>query len=148
MTKPEERAADAPIGSGSGLGCPVMRVARASDDLDALVPFYCDGLGLEVLYRFVDHDGFDGMMLGHPAAPYHLEFTHAHGEVVGRAPTKENLLVFYLPDVLIWQRAVDRMTSAGFARVEAANRFWEVCGATFEDPDGYRVILQRAEWKI
>ena len=27
------------------------------------------GLGLTVLYRFEDHDGFDGVMLGHEKAP-------------------------------------------------------------------------------
>jgi len=36
---------------------PILRVARPSDDLDRLLPFYADGLGLEILYRFEDHDG-------------------------------------------------------------------------------------------
>src|SRR5437667_180947 len=40
-----------------------LRVARPSDDLAALVKFYRDGLGFDVLYEFNDHDGFDGVML-------------------------------------------------------------------------------------
>ena len=75
-----------------------IRIARPTDNLDALLPFYRDGLGFTLLFEFRDHDDFDGVMLGHPGAPYHLEFTKAHGHAAGRAPTEDNLLVFYLPE--------------------------------------------------
>ena len=125
---------------------PILRVARPSDDLDALLRFYEQGLGLSVLYRFEDHDGFDGLMLGRPGAPYHLEFTAKRGHQAGRAPTQDNLLVFYLPDVAEWTQAVQRMRNAGFDPVPAFNPYWDRTGATFEDPDGYRVVLQNAAW--
>ena len=125
---------------------PILRVARPTDNLPALLRFYCDGLGLEQLYVFADHDGFSGLMLGHPQAPYHLEFTHQPGHTVGRAPTEDNLLVFYLPDTAAWQAAVQRMAAAGFAPVPAYNPYWDELGRTYEDPDGYRVVLQRAAW--
>jgi catechol 2,3-dioxygenase-like lactoylglutathione lyase family enzyme len=125
---------------------PVLRVARPSDNLDALLRFYEQGLGLNVLYRFEDHDGFDGVMLGHPRAPYHFEFTAKRSHAVGGAPTQDNLLVFYLPDVAEWTAAVQRMRDAGFAPVTAFNPYWDRNGVTFEDPDGYRVVLQNAEW--
>lgn len=35
----------------------VLRVARATDNLEALLRFYCHGLGLELLYSFQGHDG-------------------------------------------------------------------------------------------
>jgi catechol 2,3-dioxygenase-like lactoylglutathione lyase family enzyme len=125
-----------------------LRVARPSDDLDALVSFYRDGLGLDVLYRFENHDGFDGVMLGRAGAPYHFEFTRAHGHAAGRAPTQDNLLAFYMPDAGEWQAAVQRMQAAGFDPVPAFNPYWDRSGRTFEDPDGYRVVLQNTEWKI
>ena len=100
---------------------PVLRVARPSDNLDDLIRFYGQGLGLAILYRFEDHDGFDGVMLGKPGAPYHLEFSRAHGHSAGRAPTKDNLLVFYLPDSDEWRAAVQRMQAAGFEPVPAYN---------------------------
>jgi len=125
---------------------PALRVARPTDDIEALPPFYRDGLGLDVLYRFADHDGFDGIMLGNQGAPYHFEFTKAHGHVVGRAPTQDNLLVFYLPAVEEWQAAVDRMEAVGFPAVPAFNPYWDQHGRTFEDPDGYRVVIQNAAW--
>lgn len=125
---------------------PVLRIARATDDLDALLPFYRDGLGLQVLYRFEDHDGFDGVMLGHPGSPHHLEFTRAHGHPAGRAPTADNLLVFYLPDRDRWRTAVERMREAGFEPVTSFNPYWDIHGVTFEDGDGYRVVLHNSAW--
>ena len=125
---------------------PTLRVARPSDDLDALLRFYRKGLGLTLLYRFQNHEGFDGIMLGHPGAPYHFEFTRAHGHKAGRASTQDNLLVFYLPDAAEWSAAVRRMREAGFDPVPSFNPYWDRGGATFEDPDGYRVVFYQAAW--
>jgi len=125
---------------------PILRVARPTDDLDALLHFYQQGLGLSLLYRFEDHEGFDGIMLGRKESPYHFEFTQARGHAAGRAPTPENLLVFYLPDADEWSAAVKRMRDAGFDPVPAFNPYWDRDGVTFEDPDGYRIVLQRAAW--
>ena len=55
-------------------------------------------------------------------------------------------LVFYLPDAADWQRAVERMAAAGYQPVRSFNPYWDVRGVTFEDVDGYRVVLQRAVW--
>ena len=126
----------------------ILRVARPSDDLEALLPFYVGGLGFEVLYRFEGHDGVDGIMLGHRDAPYHLEFTRTRGHMAGRAPTADNLLVFYLPLKPQWQAAVDRMRAAGFVAVSSFNPYWDRAGVTFEDPDGYRIVLQNEAWTI
>lgn len=123
-----------------------LRVARPTDDLEGVVAFYRDGLGFEVLFEFEDHDGFSGVMLGHPGEPYHLEFTQLAGHTVGRAPTKDHLLVFYLPDEPTWQAAVARIEQAGHRPVEAFNPYWNKGGRTFEDPDGYRVVLYHGRW--
>ncbi|KAL2019637.1 hypothetical protein VTK56DRAFT_9452 [Thermocarpiscus australiensis] len=118
-----------------------LRIARPTNDIDALLPFYRDGLGFEVLLTFADHEGFDGVLLGHKSAGYHLEFTRHHGHDVGGAPTQDNLLVFYLPDNDSYAGAVARMEGVGFRAVASYNPYWDRCGKTFEDPDGYRVVL-------
>ena len=128
------------------LGTAHIRVARPTDDLAAVVRFYRVGLGLEVLYEFKDHEGFDGVMLGRPGAAYHLEFTRKAGHQAGGAPTEDNLLVFYLPDEAEWQAAIARLEKAGYKAVKAFNPYWDQKGRTFEDPDGYRVVLQNAAW--
>lgn len=123
-----------------------LRVARPTDHLEKVVRFYTQGVGLTVLGSFENHAGFDGVMLGVAGAPYHLEFTSRHGHSAGRAPTEDNLLVFYLPDQEDWQAAVDRMKTAGYKPVPSLNPYWEHDGRTYEDPDGYRVVLQQASW--
>ena len=123
-----------------------LRVARSTDHLEEVVRFYVEGLGLDQLGSFEDHEGFDGVMPGTPGAPYHLEFTHQRGHTVGRVRTKENLLVFYLPDEDEWTAAVDRMEAAGYQSGPSLNPYWDRYGRTFEDPDGYRVVLQNAAW--
>lgn len=124
-----------------------VRIARPTDDLAAVVTFYREGLGFEVLAEFQNHDGFDGVMLGHRGAAYHLEFTRQAGHTAARAPTADNLLVFYLPDEAEWTAAVARMERAGHPPVPAFNPYWDQAGRTFEDPDGYRVVLQNAGWE-
>lgn len=126
---------------------PTLRVARPTDDLEALIPFYRDGLGFDILFQFENHDGFDGVMFGRAGALYHFEFTRAHGHAAGRAPTHDNLLIFYIPDPKEWQEAIDRMQSAGVAAVPAFNSYWDQSGRTFQDPDGYRVVIQQANWQ-
>jgi len=123
-----------------------LRVARPTGRLDEVVRFYRDGVGLVEVASFQNHDGFDGVMLGMHGSPYHLEFTQQRGHIAGRAPSQENLLVFYLPDQTEWRTAVDRMMAAGFAPVASHNPYWDQLGVTFEDPDGYRVVFQNAAW--
>jgi catechol 2,3-dioxygenase-like lactoylglutathione lyase family enzyme len=135
-----------PVDQTNGLAGAHLRVARPTDKLEAVVAFYRDGLGFAELFEFRDHDGFDGVMLGHPGAAYHLEFTRKHGHQAGRAPTEDNLLVFYLPDEDQWRRAVGRLTGLGHQPVKAFNPYWDRRGVTFEDPDGYRIVFQNAAW--
>ena len=123
-----------------------LRVARPTDHLEELVRFYTEGLGLSRLDSFEDHEGFDGVMLGIPGAAYHLEFTRKRGHEAGVAPTKDSLLVFYIPDPGEWRGAVDRMVAAGYSPVTAFNPYWDRGGRTFEDADRYRVVLYNGAW--
>src|SRR5215210_5722967 len=83
-----------------------VRFARPTSRLNEVVRFYRDGLGLEVIGSFEDHAGYSGVMLGLPGHEYHLEFTsHSEGSPC-LAPTKDNLLVFYIPD----REAINRLT--------------------------------------
>jgi hypothetical protein len=123
-----------------------IRVARPTDNLAAIAKMYAAGLGFSVLTAFRDHQGFDGIILGHPKQPYHLEFTSQRGHQVGKAPTQDHLLVFYVPDQEIWKADCAQMVAAGFGEVPSYNPYWEIQGKTFEDLDGYRVVLQHAAW--
>jgi catechol 2,3-dioxygenase-like lactoylglutathione lyase family enzyme len=126
----------------------IIRIARPTDRLAEVVKFYTDGLGLQILDRFENHEGFDGVMVGIPGSAYHLEFVHQQGHVVGRAPTLDNLLVFYLPNPQEWQQAIDRVKKSGYAPVRSYNPYWDKNGITFEDPDGYRVVLTNTDGDV
>ncbi len=123
-----------------------LRIARATNHLEAIVSMYCAGLQWTRLGGFVDHQGFDGAMVGHPGEAFHLEFTHQSGHTVAGAPTKENMLVFYVPDERQWSEASERLAAAGFRLVPSHNPYWDHRGISYEDLDGYRVVLQRASW--
>ncbi|KAF9696358.1 hypothetical protein EKO04_005314 [Ascochyta lentis] len=125
-----------------------LRVARPTRSISALLPFYTTGLGFHIIGYFKEHAGFNGVMLGHPELPYHLEFTEQEGHDPGRAPTQENLLVFYLPNDEDWTRVVEKMQNTGFQSVESYNPYWDAegQGRTFEDADGYRVVLLHGSW--
>ena len=124
----------------------VMRVARPTDNLEALTQMYVDGLGFQVIGSFKDHGGFNGSILGHPNHSYHLEFTNHSGTIVGNAPTQDNLLVFYLPCRVEWTKNCDAIETAGFERVQSYNPYWESKGKTYKDLDGYRIVLQNEAW--
>jgi catechol 2,3-dioxygenase-like lactoylglutathione lyase family enzyme len=134
------------MSQGYDIWTPTLRIARPTDSIEALLPFYVDGLGFQVLTRFNDHEGFSGVVLGHPGQAYHLEFTRHTGHKVGRAPSPDNLLVFYLPQRLAYQAGIGAMVEAGFKPVASTNPYWQQHGMTFEDPDGYRVVLANKNW--
>ncbi|MFD1872076.1 hypothetical protein [Hymenobacter bucti] len=74
-----------------------LRVAHPTNDVAVLRKIYVDALGLSELYAFVQHDEFDALMVGHPQAPYHFEFTSKAGHVAKRAPSPKHLFVLHIP---------------------------------------------------
>lgn len=86
-------------------------------------------------------------MIGAADSPYHLEFTQEAGKLAPRSHSTESLLVFYYSDLNEWNSAKGRMIQAGFKLVESNNPYWDQCGSTFEDLEGYRVVLCNREWQ-
>lgn len=120
-----------------------LRVARHTDRLDEVIRFYRDGIGLTEVGSFRDHAGYDGVFLAVPDSEAHLEFTRG-GSHPPPEPHQESLLVLYLGD----QRAV----SEAAARLDAdpvtpANPYWAEHATTFEDPDGFQVVLVPERWE-
>lgn len=123
-----------------------VRIARPTNQLTKIVQFYTEGLGLEKLSSFTNHAGYDGVMLGLPGREYHLEFTQHETGSPCLAPTEDNLLVFYIPDEAVINAAVARLQKLGYFPVSPENPYWDDKGFTFEDPDGWRVVLFAGTW--
>jgi hypothetical protein len=119
-----------------------LRIARPVSNLLRSRDLYCQGLDLNVIGEFSHHDGFSGCMLGRADLHWHLEFTQCHHHPVTPSPSNEDLLVLYLPHKAVWDAACGKIAAAGFNRVTSFNPYWDSDGATFEDHDGYRVVLQ------
>ena len=121
-----------------------LRVARHTQRLDELVAFYRDGIGLPEIGGFRDHQGYDGAFLAVPGTEAHLEFTTG-GDHGAPAPNPESLLVLYLGD----HAAVDAVAARlrGVPAVAPANPYWADHGLTFEDPDGFRVVIVPEAWQ-
>ena len=118
-----------------------VRVARPTERLEEVVRFYRDGLGLKVIGSFEGHAGYTGVMLGLPGHRYHLEFTtHEEGSPCA-SPTKDNLLVFYIPNEQAIEQLTKHLAGMGCFPVAPENPYWAAHGTTFEDPDGWRVVL-------
>ena len=118
-----------------------VRVARPTSRLAEVVRFYAEGIGLKRIGSFENHDGYSGVMLGLPGHDYHLEFTEHEEGSACPAPTRDNLLVFYLPDRTAIDRVVARLARMGYRDVPPENPYWARGGVTIEDPDGWRVVL-------
>jgi catechol 2,3-dioxygenase-like lactoylglutathione lyase family enzyme len=80
-------------------------------------------------------------MLGLPGRDYHLEFTQHEEGSACPAPSRDNLLVFYIPDRQAIERLAERLGRMGHLPVAPENPYWAEHGLTFEDPDGWRVVL-------
>ena len=119
-----------------------LRIARHTQRLDEVVAFYRDGLGLPEIGGFRDHRGYDGTFLAIPGTETHLEFT-AGGEHGTPVPNPESLLVLYLGD----RATVDAVAARLTTPVAPANPYWADHGLTFEDPDGFRVVLVPEAWQ-
>jgi catechol 2,3-dioxygenase-like lactoylglutathione lyase family enzyme len=127
-------------------GSSPLRIARPSRDLAAVERFWTGGLGLEVLYRADAAEGAQALvMLGWPDAAWHLEIVADTRGETPASPTEEDLLVLYL-DGDVDDAVIDRLVDHGGARVAARNPYWERWGVTFEDPDGYRLVLSTRSW--
>lgn len=123
-----------------------LRIARPVSHLLRSRDMYCQGLDLDAIGEFNDHDGFSGYMLGRAGLGWHLEFTQCHHHPVIPSPSNEDLLVLYIPETAAWEISCSKMVAAGFNRVESFNPYWDNAGASFEDSDGYRVVLQNRAW--
>jgi catechol 2,3-dioxygenase-like lactoylglutathione lyase family enzyme len=125
-------------------------------DLDVVTAFFV-ALGLEVEGRtFVEGEFLDtvcgipdsrteigdGRMAG---AAWHLELVHDPDDVTPAAPAEEDLLVLYLGGE-VDEDVIGRLVGAGGTRVAARNPYWDQCGVTIADPDGYRLVLSARSW--
>lgn len=117
-----------------------IRIARHTTDLDQIVAFYQNVLGLEILGSFKDHNQYDGVIMGLNNESWHLEFT-ASNEKPDHKPDEDDLLVFYTHSQVEYDQLLKKLKSGGIEEVSPKNPYWKENGTTFLDPDGFRVVI-------
>jgi len=125
-----------------------IRIARPTADLDAAERFWCEGVGLQVLWRTeADAEGEHRLtMVGLPGALWHLELVDDPEAAAQSCPGPEDLLVIYLGEPA-GPKLLDRIGAAGGRRSAARNPYWERWGVTVTDPDGYLLVLSQRTWQ-
>ena len=117
------------------------RVAHPARDLARSTAFYRDLLGFEPRGGFTGHDGYDGVFFALPGGG-ELELTA--GPVGPTAGTEEDLLVLYVRTMDEVRAIGAGLAAAGVRSVDSPNPYWNRCGQTFLDPDGYRIVIAAA----
>jgi len=127
---------------GVGPTCPFAwigsRVAHPARDLARSTAYYRDLLHLQPSGGFAGHDAYNGVFFALPGGG-ELELTA--GPVAQAAGTDEDLLVLYVCTIDEVRAIGASLVSAGVRSVDSPNPYWDRCGQTFLDPDGYRIVI-------
>ncbi len=115
-------------------------VARHTDDLEPIVKFYRDILGLEIIGEFKNHNNYDGVFIGKEGLDWHLEFTTSNDSADHDADM-DDLLVFYVESEKEYIKLNEKFKDKGISPAVPKNPYWKENGSTYTDPDGFRVVI-------
>jgi catechol 2,3-dioxygenase-like lactoylglutathione lyase family enzyme len=118
-----------------------MRIARPTGQFERVVAFYRDGLGLPIIYSYLDDADYDGVIFGLPGRTLNLEITRHHGDGPCPIPPPDNLLVLYILDRPAIDELVAHLGTMGYVPIAPRNSYWAEHGVTIPDPDGWNVVL-------
>ncbi len=110
-------------------------MARHTNQLEALVQFYTQLIGLQQMGSFQNHAGYDGVFLSDSEGNWELEFTISK-EAPEHQSDEDDLLVFY-PN----PKQYEHICQQELKIVVAKNPYWNKNAITILDPDGFRVTI-------
>jgi len=119
-----------------------LRVARHTNNLKAIIAFYTELVGLQILGSFSDHDGYNGVFLGYENKDWHLEFTESSDSPT-HASDEDDLLVFYADSDEDFKKTIARFEDNGLKATPAKNPYWKIHGKQFLDPDGFAIMITK-----
>lgn len=117
-----------------------FRYARHTNNLEGLVKFYIDVIGLKKIGEFKDHNSYNGVFLGFPKSDWHIEFTESL-EIVKHFPDKDDLFVFYAKDDNEFNTIKSRIEEMQIPISKSKNPYWNKNGIEIADPDGFGVVI-------
>ncbi len=117
-----------------------LRIARHTTDLNQIVQFYSDIIGLEVIGKFKDHGNYNGVYLGLPGLDWHLEFTTSD-ILPNHFADEDDLLVFYLKNITELNVIKEKCRINNIKNISGRNPYWSQNGFIINDPDGYKIVI-------
>lgn len=117
-----------------------LRVARHTNDLEAIKSFYTTILDFELLGNFKNHNNYNGIFLGYKNADWHLEFTTSD-EKANHHFDEDDIIVLYPECRNKYDSLLEKLAKNNFLSVPSKNLYWNENGKMFLDPDGYRIVL-------
>lgn len=123
-----------------------FRNARHTDNLKLIEAFYTGIIGLEVLFSFQDHNGYNGLFLGKQGHDWHLEFTSSKDKARHKFDI-EDMLVFYPTEKDEYDKIVDQIEANNIEKIQSRNPYWNDNGIMILDPDGFGVVVSHLKIK-
>lgn len=120
-----------------------FRVARPTARLEEIRQFYGEVLEMDLVSSFSDHSGYSGFIFKLPGQDVELEFIYQENIKRYPKPTPENLLVWYIDNPLEWEKKIKSLEDRKVKEVQPENPWWEGRSRTFEDPDGWRIVISK-----
>jgi len=121
-----------------------FRQARHTNQLEPIIRFYTEIIGLKELGSFKNHEGYDGVFIGTDqydnTSGWHLEFTVSWEMPIHRVD-EDDLLVFYPSTESIYKDIILRIRAANLKPFVPKNPYWRRNGICILDPDGYGVVI-------
>lgn len=117
-----------------------FRYARHTNNLQALIEFYTEIIGLTILGNFENHDNYTGVFLGFKGDHWHLEFTVSNDSAI-HLPDPDDLLVFYVDTESKMNEIVNLAIASSIKIAKPKNPYWQTNGAQLIDPDGFGIVI-------
>ena len=117
-----------------------FRCAGHTQKIESLIYFYTSVLNFEILGKFINHNGYDGVFLGIKGENWHLEFTQSD-ETPNSKFDEDDALVFYPKTQKSYDEILGNLKKFEVPVLEAKNPYWRDKGICFEDCDLYKIIV-------
>jgi hypothetical protein len=117
-----------------------LRVARHTNNLEAIENFYVDVLGFEQLGGFQNHNNYDGLFIGKSGLDWHFEFTQSDSKAKLNFD-EEDVIVLYPKIISDYNDLINKLIHHNISTITAINPFWNENGKMIQDPDGYRIVI-------
>ena len=119
-----------------------FRYARHTQKIESLIYFYTSVLNFEILGKFENHDGYDGVFLGIKGENWHLEFTQNEEKPQSHFD-EDDALVLYPKTQETYEEILENLKKFEVPLLEPKNPYWRDKGVCFEDCDHYKIIISK-----